>query len=164
MAERNCVHCGGLFEVNGRAGEKHRWCSRPECQRDRKVCAQRTRRARARGAKREPRSPAARRAHAAYMAAYRASDPRYRERERVARKALRARVRAVSEAGSNSSAAEIYVDEDVEVGTRLRVVTASGKVVTIFVDDRGGLRSEAPGPNGSEGGGGAGFSAVSEAG
>lgn len=114
---------------------------------------------------REPRSAAARRAHAAYMAAYRANDPQYRERERVARKALRARrERAVSEAGSNEAAAEVYVDDDDAVGTRLRVVTPAGRVVTIFVDGRGGLRGESSGPTPPERGGEAGFSAVSEAG
>jgi hypothetical protein len=133
---RGCVHCGAVFEVNRRAGSSHQWCAAAICQRDRRRRAQEVRRA----VVSAPRSPSAKQAHAVYMAAYRANDPGYRERERVARQRLRTaarrRKRAVSEAGSTASAAVIYVVDDAEAGTQLRVVTTSGRVVTFCVEDR----------------------------
>lgn len=148
MAEmRGCVHCDAIFEVNWRAGGSHQWCRAARCQRERRRRAQQARRAKVK--EREPRSPSAKRAHAAYMAAYRADDPDYREHERVARERLRTAARhracAVSEAGSNGAAAAIYVVDDAEAGTRLRVVTVTGRVVTFCVEDREAMSDAASG-------------------
>lgn len=169
MAEmRRCVHCDAVFEVNWRAAGAQQWCGAATCQRERRRRAQRARRAKVRADERQPRSTAAKRAHAAYMAAYRARDPGYRERERVARKRLRAaardRARAVSEAGSTDAAAAVYVDEDAEGGTRLRVVTRTGRVLLFLVDDRGSPRSVDSRASSAGDKGAPGVSAVSEAG
>jgi hypothetical protein len=111
---------------------------------------------------------AAKKKRAAFMKDYRRDRPAYRERERVARKERRAaakrRSSAVTEAGSSGAAATIYVDDDPEAGTRLRVVTADGRVVTFFVADREGARGAASGAGVVGTSVGAGFSAVTEAG
>jgi len=164
--QRRCVHCDALFDVNWRSGESHLWCGKAGCQRERKRRAQRARRAK--GEVREAPGMAARQKHAAFMKAYRRDRPAYRERERVARKRLRAAAKhrwsAVSEAGSIGTAATVYVDEDPEAGTRLRVVTANGRVVTICVPGPESARGAASGVGLPETPVGPGFRAVIEAG
>lgn len=164
--QRRCVHCGAPFDVNRRAGEAHAWCRKVVCQRERKGRTQRARRAEAGAGAREVLSSAAKQGRAAYMRGYRETHAEYRERERGARVRRRAaaRARAVTEAGSNDAAAVVYVVDDPGAGTRLRVVTASGRVVTILVDDRGSTQGLASGCDRPGAPCASGVSAVTEAG
>jgi hypothetical protein len=136
--ERVCAHCGASFRVNPGARDTHRYCARESCQRERQRLAQRTRRqaARASATTREesPRpSTTWRRERAAYMRKYRKSHPAYRERERRRRRReVEAGSGVVTEAGSSSQEpARVYLVTDPESGIRLRVVTATGRSVTV---------------------------------
>ena len=165
--QRKCVYCDATFDVNWRAGTAHVWCARTECQRVRRCRAQKARRKRKRGEERKPPSAVTRQRRAAYMKGYREGRPEYRRAEREARKrrrdAQRLEASVVTEAGSKDAAAELYVVDGPGTVTRLRVVTARGRVLTFRAEDgeaRNGTASRA----GLGNSGGPGFSAVTEAG
>lgn len=135
MEEGHCAGCGALFPVNPRSRSTHTWCSRASCQR--------TRKAKARAARRErvgPPTTTVKRQRAAYMRCYRESRPEYRAKEAAAWRSRResassaTAARAVTSSGLTERAEVIYVEAGTWGAGRLHVVTEAGSVATVALE------------------------------
>jgi hypothetical protein len=125
MEERPCAHCKEGFRLNPRARATHHFCSKLDCQRERRRLNQRARRTSA--VDDEP-SRAGRAERAAYMRAYRAAHEGYRQREQEGARRRR------NEAGSTPLPARVYLLPGRGPELRVRVVSDAGLAVTVRGD------------------------------
>ena len=128
MEEGTCAHCGARFRLNPRARRIHHFCSKAECQRERRRRAQKLRRVECP----LPSTATSRKEWAARMQAYRQAHPDFQEHERVA--ALERRLARRDEAGSSDTPATVYLSSGPGAGVTLRVVGEAGKSVTIHAE------------------------------
>lgn len=119
MEDRPCAHCGELFRVNRRAQSTHSYCSKSECQRERRRVGQLARRARD---GRPPLSDAGKAHHTVYMRSY---------RRRGSASEAEACEESVREAGFAGEPASVFVVRGPGPSIRLRVVTSSGADVVV---------------------------------